>query len=98
MAPISPSIPIIDLSLPKAEVTKQIKSAMTVYPPSLPRLLCSSSPYPRPSPLYYILHAMYLYNTYFQTVGFIYIKNHGIPQHEIDAAFQMVPPASNSLY
>ena len=36
MAPISPLIPIIDLSLPKEEVTRQIKSAMTVlpFPPS----------------------------------------------------------------
>lgn len=32
MAPISPEIPIIDLTLPKDELTKQIKAAMTVFP------------------------------------------------------------------
>lgn len=44
MAPLNPSIPIIDMALPKEELTQLIKNAMTVcLPPSQRRLTCRRS-------------------------------------------------------
>jgi len=60
--------------------------------PSIVPFVCSALlRVPLPSLPLTLIHPLFT-NSNLETVGFIYITNHLIPQHEIDAAFQLVLP------